>query len=159
LEGVFEFRGWRISVVGNHLSSRFGSTPVFGAIQPFVQAGAAARAGQTRALHDYAAHLLAADPDARVTVLGDMNTFEFSHELAELLPGSPAVLHPLLPLIPPEERYSYNYEGNSQALDHVFVSRALLRGAELDVVHVNTDFPTLPGRTASDHEPLVARLR
>lgn len=159
LEGVFEFRGRRISVVGNHLSSRFGSTPVFGAIQPFVQAGEAARAAQVRALHDYAAHLLAADPDAQVAVLGDMNTFEFSDELAELLPGSPAVLHPLLPLIPPEERYTYNYEGNSQALDHVFVSRALLPGAELDVVHLNTDFPALPGRTASDHEPVVARLR
>jgi predicted extracellular nuclease len=159
LEGVFEFRGRRISVVGNHLSSRFGSTPVFGAIQPFVQAGEAARAAQVRALHDYVAHLLAADPDAQVAVLGDMNTFEFSDELAELLPGSLPALHSLMPMIPPAERYSYNHEGNSQALDHVFVSRALLRGAELDVVHLNTDFPAVPGRTASDHEPLVARLR
>lgn len=159
LEGVFQFRGRRLSVVGNHLSSRFGSTAVFGAIQPFVQAGEAARVAQARALHDYTAHLLAADPGARVIVLGDMNTFESSHELAELLPGSPAALHPLLPLVPPDQRYSYNYEGNSQMLDHVFVSRALLRRAELDVVHLNTDFPTLPGRTASDHDPLVARLR
>lgn len=159
LEGVFEFRGRRLSVVNNHLSSRFGSTPLFGAIQPFVQGGEAARAAQVRALHDYTTHLLAADPEARVIVLGDMNTFEFSDELAELLPGSPAALHPLMALIPPEERYSYNYEGNSQTLDHVFVSRALLRGAELDVVHLNTDFPALPGRTASDHDPLVARFR
>jgi predicted extracellular nuclease len=159
LEGVFEFRGRRLRVVGNHLSSRFGSTPVFGAIQPFVQAGESARAAQVRALHDYAAHLLAADSEARLTVLGDMNTFEFSDELAELLPGSPPVLHPLLPLVPPEERYSYNYEGNSQALDHVFVSRALRGGAELDVVHLNTDFPSRPGATASDHDPLVARFR
>jgi predicted extracellular nuclease len=159
LEGVFEFRGRQLRIVGNHLSSRFGSTSVFGAVQPFVQAGEAARAAQTRALHDYAAHRLAADPEARVIVLGDMNTFESSDELAELLPGSPAALHPLMPLVPPEERYSYNYEGNSQALDHVFVSRALLRRAELDVVHVNTDFPALPGGTASDHDPLVARFR
>jgi predicted extracellular nuclease len=64
-----------------------------------------------------------------------------------------------MPLVPLEERYSYNYEGNSQVLDHVFVTRALLRGAELDVVHLNTDFPALPRLTASDHDPLVARLR
>jgi predicted extracellular nuclease len=159
LEGVFEFRGGRLSVVNNHLSSRFGSTPLFGAVQPFVQAGEAARAAQARALHDYAADLLAADPEARLAVLGDMNTFESSDELAELLPGSPAALHPLMPLVPPEERYSYNYEGNSQALDHIFVSHVLLRGAELDVVHLNTDFPVLPGHTASDHDPLVARFR
>jgi predicted extracellular nuclease len=159
LEGVFEFRGRRLTAIGNHLSSRFGSTPVFGAIQPFVQAGEAARAAQVRALHDYATHLLAADPGARLVVLGDMNTFEFSDELAELLPGAPAVLHPLMPLVPPNERYTYNYEGNSQVLDHVFVSRALLGRAELDIVHLNTDFPALFGRTASDHDPLVARFR
>jgi len=159
LEGVFDILGRRISVVNNHLSSRFGSTPVFGAVQPFAQAGEAARAAQVRALHAYAARLLADDPEARIVVLGDMNTFEFTDELAELLPGLPATLHPLMPLVPPEDRYSYNYEGNSQALDHVFVSSALLPGAELGVVHLNTDFPAPPGRTASDHDPLVARFR
>jgi len=159
LEGVFEVLGRRLTVVNNHLSSRFGSTPAFGAIQPFVQAGEAARAAQVRALHAYAARLLAADPEVRLAVLGDMNTFEFSDELAEVLPGSPIALHPLMPLVPPEERYSYNYEGNSQVLDHVFVTRALRSRAELDVVHLNIDFPAPPGRTASDHDPLVARLR
>ena len=159
LEGVFEYRGRQLRVVGNHLSSRFGSTPVFGAVQPFVQAGETARAAQARALHDYAAQLLMTDPEVRLAVLGDMNTFESSDELAELLPGSPAALHPLLPLVLPGERYSYNHEGNSQVLDHVFVSRALLQGAELDIVHLNTDFPALPGRAASDHDPLVARFR
>jgi predicted extracellular nuclease len=159
LEGVFEFRGRRLRVINNHLSSRFGSTPVFGAIQPFVQDGEADRAAQVRALHDYTVHLLRVDPEARVIVMGDMNTFEFSDELAELLPGSPATLYSLLPLVPAAERYSYNYEGNSQALDHIFVSRALVSGTELDVLHLNTDFPALPGRTASDHDPLVARFR
>lgn len=159
LEGVFVTMGQRVTVINNHLSSRFGSTPVFGAVQPFVQAGEADRAAQVRALHDYTTHLLKAEPKARIIVVGDMNTFEFSDELAELLPGSPAVLHPLLPLVPVQERYSYNYEGNSQVLDHVFVSRALVRGAELDMLHLNTDFPALPGRTASDHDPLVARFR
>jgi predicted extracellular nuclease len=158
LEGVFEFRGRPLRVVNNHLTSRFGSTSAFGAIQPFVQAGEPERAAQVRALHDYAVHLFAADPAARLAVVGDMNTFEFSDELAEMLPGSPPTLHPLLPLVAPEDRYSYNYQGNSQVLDHVFVSRALRRGAELDLVHLNTDFPALPGVTASDHDPLVARF-
>ncbi|HEX7336498.1 MAG TPA: endonuclease/exonuclease/phosphatase family protein, partial [Gemmatimonadales bacterium] len=159
LEGVFEFRGKQVSIIGNHLSSRFGSTPVFGAVQPFVQAGEAARAAQVQALSQYARRLLMVQRDARVIVLGDMNTFEFSQALAELLPGAVPVLYPLLPKVPGPERYSYNFEGNSQTLDHVFVSRALLPGAELDIVHLNTDFPALPRQTASDHDPLVARLR
>jgi predicted extracellular nuclease len=158
LEGVFEFQGRPLRVVNNHLSSRFGSTSAFGAVQPFVQAGEPQRAAQVRALHDYAVHLFAADSEARLAVVGDMNTFEFSDELAEMLPGSPPALHPLLPLVAPEDRYSYNYQGNSQVLDHVFVSRALQRGSELDLVHLNTDFPALPGVTASDHDPLVARF-
>jgi predicted extracellular nuclease len=158
LEGVFEFRGRRLRVIGNHLSSRFGSTPVFGATQPFVQAGEPARAAQVRSLHDYAASLLATESEAWIAVLGDMNTFEFSDELAELLPGSPPALYPLMSLVPQEERYSYNYEGNSQTLDHVFVSPALRDIAEVDVVHLNTDFPAIPGLTASDHDPVVARV-
>jgi predicted extracellular nuclease len=159
LEGVFEFDGKRFRIVNNHLTSRFGSTPVFGAVQPFIQEGEAERTAQVRALHDYTAGLLAADSGARLIVLGDMNTFEFSPALARLLPGLPAVLYPLLPRIPRDERYSFNYEGNSQTLDHVFVSRALRASAELDIVHLNVDFPALPGQTASDHDPLVARVR
>jgi predicted extracellular nuclease len=159
LEGVFEFRGRSLRIVNNHLTSRFGSTPVFGSVQPFVQAGEAERAAQVRALHAYTAHVLAADPEARLIVLGDMNTFEFSQELSRVLPGSPPALHQLLFRIPENERYSYNYEGNSQTLDHVFVSGALQDGAELDVVHLNVDYPALPGLTASDHDPVIGRFR
>jgi predicted extracellular nuclease len=159
LEGVFDFRGTPLRIVNNHLTSRFGSTPLFGSVQPFVQAGGLERAAQVRALNAYAAHVLAADPEARLIVLGDMNTFEFSHELAEVLPGSPPTLYQLLFGVVEDERYSYNFQGNSQTLDHVFVSRSLRRHAELDIVHLNVDFPALPGLTASDHDPVLARFR
>ena len=159
LEGLFQFRSGQIRVINNHLSSRFGSTPVFGAVQPFVQAGERERASQARALHDYAAHLLRVDPGLRLAMVGDMNTFEFSDEIAEVLAGAPSLLQSLWLLLPADDRYSYNYEGNSQVLDHVLVSHALRAGAELDVVHLNADFPALPSATASDHDPLVSRFR
>jgi predicted extracellular nuclease len=158
LVGVFQSGGRRLTIVNNHLTSRFGSTPAYGAVQPFVQAGEDARAGQVLALRAYVAWLLAADPAARVVVLGDMNTFEFTDDLAALLPGEPPVLRPLAELVPPAERYSYNYEGNSQALDHAFVTESLLPAAELEYVHLNADFPAVPGSTPSDHDPLVLRL-
>ncbi len=159
LVGVFRRGGRRITLVNNHLSSRFGSTPAFGAVQPFVQAGEEARAAQVVALRAYAGWLLTADPSAAVVVLGDMNTFEFSDDLAVLLPGQPRVLHPLADLVPPDRRYSYNFEGNSQTLDHVFVSEAAAAGAELVILHLNADFPSRPGATASDHDPVLARFR
>ena len=57
--------------------------------------------------------------------------------------------------LPAAERYSYVFEGNSQALDHVLVS-ARLAGQPFayDVVHVNAEFAT----HVSDHDPQVARF-
>ena len=158
LEGVFEFAGRRISVIANHLTSRYGSTPVFGAIQPFVQAGEAERAAQAAALHGYVAGLLSGDPDARAIVLGDLNTFEFTHELARVLPGPDGILTNLLSRERPSERYTYIYNGNSQVLDHIFVTAGLRRGAQVDIVHVNVDFPDSDGVEASDHEPVLAAI-
>jgi predicted extracellular nuclease len=157
LEAVFAVGGRRIVVINNHLTSRFGSTPVLGAVQPWEQAGESEREAQTRALHAYVAALLKRDADARIVVLGDMNTFEETDELASYLPGRPALLTNLIGRIPAAERYSYIFEGNSQVLDHVFISAALLRGAEIDVVHLNADFPA--ETPASDHDPVVARFR
>jgi predicted extracellular nuclease len=158
LVGVFEAAGRRLTIVNNHLTSRYGSTPAYGAVQPFVQAGEEARAAQVGALRTWVTRRLAADPAARVVVLGDLNTFEFTDDLATLLPGDPPVLHPLAALVPAAERYSYNYEGNSQALDHAFVTDALRAGAEAEYVHLNTDVPAAPGAAASDHDPLVLRF-
>jgi len=163
LEAVFSFRGTPFTVVNNHLTSRFGSTPVFGAIQPFEQAGEEAREAQARALHEHVARRLEEDPGARIVVLGDLNTFEWTDDLAEILPAATTgfpVLHNLQETVPRSERYTFVFDGNSQALDHVFVTGSLREGAELDVVHVNVDHPTGADGSdpASDHEPLVARI-
>ena len=159
LAGTFEFAGRRITIVTNHFSSRSGSTPIFGAIQPFVQVAEDAREAQARAVHDYVGSLLAADRTARVVVTGDLNTFEFTNDLTELLPGTDRILKDILGGMQDDNRYSYIFDGNSQLLDHIFASRSLLDGAAFDIVHLNAEFPLLLGQTAvSDHEPLVARF-
>jgi predicted extracellular nuclease len=158
LAAVFEYAGQRFSLINNHLTSRYGSTPVFGAIQPFVQAGEAKREAQTRALSSYVARMVAADPGARVIVLGDLNTFEFTDDLTEILPGPGRLLSNVLAKAGSDDRYSYNFQGNSQLIDHVFVTANLLRGAELDLVHINVDFAAVGTVEASDHEPVVARF-
>ncbi|MEO0325638.1 MAG: endonuclease/exonuclease/phosphatase family protein [Myxococcota bacterium] len=162
LEAVFRFRGQDITVINNHFSSRFGSTPIFGGPQPFVQAAEDAREAQSLAMNEVTRAHLRADPDARVVVLGDLNTFEFTNDLAEILPGTgkDRVLTNLTDRARRGDAYSFIFEGNSQALDHVFVSDALKPGARLDFVHVNVDFPRRFGDVVgSDHEPLLASLR
>ena len=96
---------------------------------------------------------LALDRRALVVVLGDINDFEFS-ETTQILEGGGA-LQSLLPLLPKAERYSYVFEGNSQVLDQILGSPAVLASLRgFDVVHVNAEFAD----QASDHDPSVARL-
>ncbi|MEL7071005.1 MAG: choice-of-anchor I family protein [Cyanobacteria bacterium J06581_3] len=168
LVGEFVFNGNTVTVVNNHFSSRFGSTPVFGGPQPFVQAGEDAREAQSQEINTFVDGLIAEDPDANVVVLGDLNTFEFTNDLAEILPGTgdEKVLTNLVDqAIADDDAYSFIFDGNSQQLDHLYVSDSLLPDAQFDVVHVNNDFPRDDGRSqfdttivASDHEPLVAQL-
>jgi predicted extracellular nuclease len=98
--------------------------------------------------------LLAVDSRAAVVVLGDLNEHWFGEPLEAL---TSAGLESLIDRVPLEERYTYNYAGLSQVLDHVFVSAAIAAGAEVDVVHTNADFPAW--RRASDHDAVVVRLR
>lgn len=161
LVGVFEFDGEQFTVINNHLTSRFGSTPIFGGPQPFVQAGEAEREAQMQALNDYVDFLLADDGDRAVIVLGDLNTFEFTNDLTEILPGAGPnrVLTNLIGTLDDDNVYTFNFEGNSQVLDHMLVSDRLLHNAKFDIVHVNVDFPRVDNTVGSDHEPLLARLK
>jgi len=154
LLGVFTFNGQEITLINNHFSSRFGSEPIFGGPQPFNQGGEDEREAQALAINEVVDGLLANDPDANVAVLGDLNTFDFTDELTEDLPGvgDEQVLTNLIGKLDGDEAYTFNFQGNAQALDHIFVTDALLDGVEVDIVHVNTDFADF----ASDHEPIVA---
>ena len=58
--------------------------------------------------------------------------------------------------LPAAERYSYNFEGASEVIDHIVVSAALADGAAIDFVHLNSNCPD--AERLSDHDPVVARL-
>lgn len=155
--GVFTFNEQEISLINNHFSSRFGSEPVFGGPQPFNQGGEDEREAQAKAINEVVDALLANDPEAKIVVLGDLNTFEFTDELTEDLPGigEDKVLTNLIEKVAGDEAYTFNFQGNSQALDHILVTDSLLEGAAVDFVHVNVDFAD----AASDHEPIVASFK
>jgi predicted extracellular nuclease len=56
--------------------------------------------------------------------------------------------------LPANERYTYVFQGNSQVLDHILTSPSLTTEAEVDVLHVNSEF----WDQASDHDPVLSRL-
>jgi uncharacterized protein len=153
LAGEFTYNGHHLFVVANHFNSKGGDDPLFGHLQPPTQVTEAQRTQQAKVVHDFVAGIETADPDAEVVVLGDLNDFEFSDALGSLTAGG--VLHDLISTLPPAERYTYDFEGNSQALDHILLSDALFaRSFAYDAVHVNAEFAT----QASDHDPQVVRL-
>lgn len=162
LAATFSFGGEEFTVINNHLTSRTGSTPIFGGPQPFFQAGEVEREAQAQALNDYVDFLLSADREARILVVGDFNTFEFTNDLTEILPGTlngRAVLKSLLNEIEDDNRYTFIFDGNSQILDHIFATRSLLENVEFDIVHVNVDFTFRRNDiVGSDHEPIISRF-
>jgi predicted extracellular nuclease/2',3'-cyclic-nucleotide 2'-phosphodiesterase (5'-nucleotidase family) len=158
----FTFNGQTVTVINNHFSSKGGSAPILGTTQPFeelqnsldplVNGSLDERLAQATAVSYEVSQLLAADPNARVAVVGDFNEFEFVRPLQIL---EEAGLTNLTNTLPENERYSFIFQGNSQSLDHVLVSDALAGGAQFDAVHVNAEFAATAQR-ASDHDPLVA---
>jgi predicted extracellular nuclease len=152
LAGEFRMHGKKVFVIALHLSSKGGDQPLFGRFQPPTRSSEVARHAQAESVNDFVDEILAADPNANVIVLGDVNDFDFS-ETVQILEGG--VLTTLMDTLPAAEKYSYVFEGNSQVLDQILVSNNLLGfQLEYDPVHVNAEFAD----QASDHDPQVVRL-
>jgi uncharacterized protein len=150
LAGEFVFRGKTVFVVANHFNSKGGDQPMYGRFQPPTRSSETQRTAQASEVNDFVGQIQSVDRQANIVVLGDMNDYQFSPALRELTSGHR--LQDLMNELPRDERYSYVFEGNSQALDHVLVSGAMV--PDYDVVHVNAEF----AEQASDHDPQVVRL-
>jgi hypothetical protein len=173
LVGAFEIEGREITIIGNHFKSKSGDDPLFGTNDPPLRGTEHQRKGQARTVRNFVNGILDVDPDALVMVTGDLNDFPFGepgegpdHPLA-ILEGGPGEvpLTNLVDWVKDDERFTYVYEGNSEVLDHMLVSPALLDlFVAVDALHFNASFPANlardPGTTlrASDHDPLEGRF-
>jgi predicted extracellular nuclease len=152
LVGEFTFNGQTVYVVGNHFNSKGGDQPLYGPNQPPTRSSETQRQQQATVVKDFVESVLAINPKANIAVVGDLNDFEFSNPLSTL---ESAKLKTLIETLPENERYTYNFEGNAQTLDHVLVSDNLLNKLDgYDVVHINSEFADQD----SDHDPSVARF-
>ena len=174
LVGIFEIRGKRVTVVGNHFRSKGGDDPLFGVDDPPHRSSEVQRKAQAGAVRNYVDSILGGDPTAWLVVAGDLNDFQFgepgegpNHPLAILEGGDGKV--PLTNLVLREdeaERFTYIYQGNSQILDHILVSPGMLEKlAAVDILHFDASYPDrFSGNRsthlrASDHDAVEARFR
>ena len=65
-----------------------------------------------------------------------------------------ATLTDLITTLPENQRYTYVFNGVSQVLDHIFVTKPVT-DVEYQVIHNNAEFAD----QASDHDPQVVRIR
>lgn len=158
------------TMVVTHFKSKGGCPPAGD-----VDAGAGCwnlrRSAQAQALADFAAELAqrAGDPD--VLLLGDLNSYRLEPPI-ELLAA--AGYENLDRLLPPEERYTYVFFGESGTLDYALASASLLpQVTGMANWHINSDEPRAldydqtynqphlyrphPFRS-SDHDPVLVGL-
>ena len=154
LAGEFIFGDQKIIVVVNHFNSNGGDDPLFGRVQPPQLPSEAQRLQQAAVVNSFVQQILALDPQAHIVVLGDFNDFQFSAPLQAVAGNE---LHNLIDTLPVTEQYTYQFEGNLQALDHILVSANLLASlGGVDVVHGNAELDS--DLRYTDHDPIVAQF-
>lgn len=100
----------------------------------------------------------AQDPQAMVAVLGDLNSYLGSKPIQTLRDSG---LQHVFDTLPEDARYTYIFQGESQVLDHILITPALLEWlVRVEVLHINADYPLpLPDDASpthkSDHDPVV----
>ncbi|MEV6988847.1 endonuclease/exonuclease/phosphatase family protein [Streptomyces sp. NPDC093228] len=155
LAGEFVFRGRTVFVIANHLTSKGGDQPLTAQYQPPSRSSETQRHLQATEVNTFVKDILAKQGNADVVTLGDMNDFEFS-DTTKILEGQ-GDLWSAIKSLPRSERYTYDYQGNSQVLDQILVSPSIRRGCDFDYdsVHINSEFHD----QISDHDPQVLRFR
>jgi predicted extracellular nuclease len=159
LAGEFRFRDDTVFVIANHFNSKGGDQNADGRFQFPAQSSTVQRAGQSQVVHDFVEDILDVDRKADVVVLGDLNDFQFSPSVAALRTGTadgsgPSILTDLIATLPKNQQYTYVFNGVSQVLDHILVTRGP-DDVQYQVVHINAEYAD----QASDHDPQVVRLR
>lgn len=171
--GNFDVGGEVITIIGNHFKSKGGDDPLFGANWPPVRSTETQRKAQAEAVRRYVSSRLAEDPNSLIVVAGDLNDFQFGEpgegadHPASILEGfgDEIPLTNIINLVRPQDRFTYLYEGNSQVLDHILISPALLRyHVGQNILHFNAGYPysladdPTTAHRSSDHDPVELRL-
>jgi len=153
LAASFVFNGETITLVNVHFTSRGGSDGLWSAIQPPANAADAARTAQGEAVRAWIDARASGDVQPNIAVLGDFNGFTWEGGIGALTRGG--LMQNLSDLLPVAERYSYQFDGNNQQLDHIVATGGLAGRAQFDAVMINSQLPDAQ-QISSDHDAMLA---
>ncbi|MBU3078754.1 Calx-beta domain-containing protein [Sphingomonas quercus] len=177
LLGEFAFNGNTVYVTANHFPSKSGGSDNFYQMTQDLPSGQpensdwAQRVAAADALNAILNRIAQGDGDARIISGGDYNDFYFYRPLEVAAgyvkpDGTPATDRTsfdnlTITKLPEAERYTYDFDGRSQAIDHILVDHTLNSVASYDIVHINTGYNQRNGAVnpaISDHDPAVAQF-
>lgn len=154
LVAEFLYNEKKIFIINNHWNSKGGDTPLFGSTQPPRLISEIQRKTQARVVSDFVTQIFKINPASFIVLLGDLNDYYFSTPV-EVIKNTGMI--DLFNELPKAERYTYNYDGNSQNLDNFLISPALFEYfGEFDIIHINSEFPFL--ERFSDHDPILVSI-
>ena len=127
LAGEFVFQGRRSSSSPTTSTPRAATRARTAGSSRRTAASEVQRTQQATVLNGFVKDVLAADPRARTSSLaGDFNDYQFS-AADQTLTDDGATLTDLITTLPENQQYTYVFNGISQVLDHIFVSKPLDR--------------------------------
>ncbi len=164
-------------VIVNHLRSLSG-------LEDPANIARSKRRAQAEFLANLIQNIQAGDAGANIVSIGDYNSYEFNDGWVDVMgtiTGAPAPpdqvvlaspdlvdpnLTDLLFSLPADQRYSYTYDGNAQALDHILVNQNMLgQVSRFAYARNNADFPESFGNDGNrpekyaDHDMPVAYFK
>lgn len=175
LLGEFHFNGQTVYVTANHFPSKSGGSGDFYQNNQNIDSGEPANGdwAQRNAvaddLYNMMKHISDSSADAKIVAAGDFNEFYFYRPM-EVVTGYVNVdgsaragekFTNLTLTLPEEERFTYDFDGRSQAIDHIVVNDDLAGVATYDVVHINTGYNNRTDAVnpaISDHDPVVGQF-
>jgi uncharacterized protein len=175
LLGEFTFNGNTVYVTANHFPAKGGSGEFWQVNQNLEtgdpdNSGWAQRNQVSQDLYAMLNLIEGSGTGAGIVAGGDFNDFYFYRPLTTvtgytMADGSARVggarFDNLTLTLPEAERYTYTFDGRSQAIDHVIANNLLSDVATYDVVHINTGYnaqgtgPDASPRL-SDHDPALS---
>ncbi|KAJ4266437.1 hypothetical protein NW762_004421 [Fusarium torreyae] len=140
--------------VNVHFGSKGGSTSLQGDARPPVNKGVEKRTEQAKITADFIAQILKKDQKAHIIAAGDFNEFADVAPIQTFVKTSGLIDLDDAAKTPDTERYTYQFDNNCEALDHMFISKELRSGVKYEHLHINTWQDT--DGEVSDHDPSVA---
>ncbi|KAK0617583.1 Endonuclease/exonuclease/phosphatase-like protein [Immersiella caudata] len=144
--------------VNVHFSSKGGGTSLHGDARPPVNGAVGRREMQGNVTATFIREIMKEDPKAKVIAAGDFNEFSFVQPMKTFAAVSGMVDLDEATNVPVPERYTYVYDMNAQALDHMYVSPALAKSKHTKYEHLHLNTWAAFADMVSDHDPSVAQF-